>query len=171
MGKGRKPKPTRLKLLEGNPGRRPLPKDEPAPKAKIPPCPKHLGKVGRKEWRRVTKELATLGLLTGLDRATLASYCKAWERWIEAETALEADSMTVEMDGKTVQMAGLVIVTDKGNMVQSPFVGIANKAMELMNKAAAEFGMTPSARTRVSTRLAGGGDALDNLSRRRRPSA
>jgi hypothetical protein len=31
MRTGRPPKPTALKLMTGNPGRRPLPKDEPAP--------------------------------------------------------------------------------------------------------------------------------------------
>ena len=29
--RGRRPKPTALKLIEGNPGKRPLPRDEPTP--------------------------------------------------------------------------------------------------------------------------------------------
>ena len=37
--RGRKPKPTVLKELEGNPGRRPLNKNEPKPNKKAPRCP------------------------------------------------------------------------------------------------------------------------------------
>jgi P27 family predicted phage terminase small subunit len=41
--------------------------------------------------------------------------------------------------------------TTKGNLIQNPLVGIANKAMADMVRYAAEFGMTPSARTRLGT--------------------
>jgi phage terminase small subunit len=34
--------------------------------------------------------------------------------------------------------------------MQSPFLAIRNKALELMHRFAIEFGMTPSARSRVS---------------------
>ena len=37
--RGRKPKPTALKLLEGNPSRRALNKNEPQPPTSIPECP------------------------------------------------------------------------------------------------------------------------------------
>ena len=35
-GQGRKPTPTNLKVLKGNPGRRPLNKDEPVPDVRLP---------------------------------------------------------------------------------------------------------------------------------------
>lgn len=82
---GRKPKPTHLKLLEGNPGKRALNKNEPKPKVKVPSCPRHLVGEARKEWRRISKELLTLNLLTEIDRAALAAYCQAWARWVYAE--------------------------------------------------------------------------------------
>ena len=37
-----------------------------------------------------------------------------------------------------------------GHMIQNPLVGVANKAMNDMVRFAAEFGMTPAARSRVS---------------------
>jgi hypothetical protein len=37
--RGRRPKPTRLKVLTGNPGKRPLNMDEPQPEPAIPDCP------------------------------------------------------------------------------------------------------------------------------------
>ena len=44
---------------------------------------------------------------------------------------------------------GLIIRTQGGNAIQNPLVGTANKAMADMMRYAAEFGMTPSARTRI----------------------
>jgi P27 family predicted phage terminase small subunit len=133
-----KRKPTRIKELEGNPGRRPLPKDEPQPNIteKIPRPPKHLLKLAKKEWHQMAAKLHRLGLLTEIDTAVLALYCQAYGRWIEAEEELE----------KT----GLVIVTTNGNLVHSPYASIARAAMQDCHKYAVEFGMTPSARTKVS---------------------
>jgi P27 family predicted phage terminase small subunit len=44
---------------------------------------------------------------------------------------------------------GLMIRTTNGNAVQNPLIGVANKAMADMVRYAAEFGMTPSARSRI----------------------
>ena len=142
MPRGRKPTPTNVKLVTGNPGKRPLPTSEPRPRAERPAPPAHLNADAQKEWSRVSDELHALGLLTGLDRAALAAYCQAYGRWAQAERAL----------GKiTNQADGLIIKTQSGNMIQNPLVGVANKAMADMVRYAAEFGMTPSARTRIET--------------------
>jgi phage terminase small subunit len=56
-GRGRPPKPTALKVLEGNPGKRPLNQNEPKPEKKAPNCPSWLLPDAKKEWRRLSKEL------------------------------------------------------------------------------------------------------------------
>ena len=43
--RGRKPKPTALKVLEGNPGKRPLNLYEPTPEGDLPECPEWLENV------------------------------------------------------------------------------------------------------------------------------
>jgi len=43
-----------------------------------------------------------------------------------------------------------LIKTSNGNAIQNPLVGTANKAAADMMRYAAEFGMTPSARTRIA---------------------
>ena len=53
--RGRKPTPTAIKELEGNPGHRPLNKHEPKPMKKAPACPKSLSTEAKKEWRRLCK--------------------------------------------------------------------------------------------------------------------
>lgn len=139
--RGGKPTPTNIKLLTGNPGNRPLPKNEPKPRSRRPQPPKHLNEDAKEEWARIEDELTALGILSGLDRAALAAYCQAYGRWVQAERAL------AQMSNKA---DGLIINTKNGNMIQNPLVGVANKAMSDMMRYAAEFGMTPSARSRIS---------------------
>ena len=83
--RGRKPTPTAIKELEGNPGKRPLNAKEPKPVKKAPSCPKWLEPEAKKEWRRLSKQLEQLGVLTELDMASFAAYCQAYARYKEAE--------------------------------------------------------------------------------------
>lgn len=145
MTRGAKPKPTALKLIQGNPGKRALPKNEPKPKPiKSPRPPVSLGDAAKKEWNRVTKELASLGLVSNLDTSALAAYCIAFERFKEANEALR------EVAKKDPLFKGMMIKTTGGNWIQNPLVGVARRAADDMLKFAAEFGMTPSARSRVA---------------------
>jgi P27 family predicted phage terminase small subunit len=134
--RGRRPKPTRLKLLTGNPGRRPLNSNEPRPEAVVPECPAELGPVARREWDRLVGELAPLRILTNLDRAALASYCGAYGMWAEAMEA--------------IQKFGTMVKSPSGFPVQSPYVSIANRQAEIMMRIASEFGFTPASRSRIS---------------------
>ena len=141
--RGRRPTPTRLKLLNGNPGRRPLNKGEPKPEPAIPSPPEFLSEEAKLEWTRVSDQLFRLGLLSHLDRTSLAAYCQAYGRWKQAEAAI------AELAKRDQLSHGLMIKTSNGNLVQNPLVGTANKAMSEMMRYAIEFGMTPRARSRV----------------------
>ncbi|WP_210410482.1 phage terminase small subunit P27 family [Oceanicola sp. D3] len=109
----------------------------------VPEPPDHLNEDARAEWARIADELSALGILTRLDRGSLAAYCQAYGRWRQAEQAL---ARMAERDATT---DGLMIRTKSGNLIQNPLVGSANKAMADMMRYAAEFGLTPSARSRV----------------------
>jgi phage terminase small subunit len=74
--RGRKPKPTYLKVLEGNPGRRPPNAGEPKPARRAPTCPSHLCPAAKAEWKRLAQQLSVLRILTELDRAALAAIAK-----------------------------------------------------------------------------------------------
>ena len=50
---GRKPKPTALKKLEGNPGKRKLNTKEPIPAKGMLNCPEWLLPEAKKEWERL----------------------------------------------------------------------------------------------------------------------
>lgn len=138
MGKrGPAPKPTKLKELQGNPGKRPLNRAEPKfPKYdKLPAPPSHLNRAGKKEWKRIVGILQQAGLLTEADYAPLAAYCQNYGRWVDAE--------------KIIKEEGHTFTSDKGNIIQHPAVGIASTAMKNMVTMAREFGMTPASRTNI----------------------
>lgn len=138
MKPGPPPKPTALKLVQGNPGRRPLPENEPTPVVAEPEWPDELAEDARAEWRRVAPQLLALGMLSKLDRAALSAYCVAWARWLQAE--------------QHIKVHGPIVAAPRtGVPMQNPFLSVANKAMDQFLRLAAEFGMTPSARSRVDT--------------------
>ena len=66
--KGRKPKPTAMKLLEGNPGKRPLNVHEPIPPKGTVKCPAWLLPEAKKEWKRLAPALEAMGVLTMADQ-------------------------------------------------------------------------------------------------------
>lgn len=170
--RGPRPKPTRMKVIEGTfrPDR--APKNEPKPPAKIPTAPKWLGPDAKAEWRRVTKQLAPLEMLTELDRTTLALYCQALQDYLDAQRDLEREYQFMmerlqeakdvvmlsnigrgqsadEAEPLAQPMSKLTAVTPKGATIIHPLVSIRNEAWKRVLKAAAEFGMTPSSRSRI----------------------
>ena len=76
--RGRKPTPTAIKELEGNPGKRPLNSNEPKPDTTAPKCPKWLEPEAKKEWKRLSIEMERIGILTKVDMAAFAAYCQAY---------------------------------------------------------------------------------------------
>ena len=80
-------KPTKFKVLEGNPGNRPLDPDPPAvpPRTRIPTPPRNMGKHGRREWRRIAKILIELGVLTDLDMTLFTAYCHTFHEYYVAQ--------------------------------------------------------------------------------------
>ena len=140
--RGRKPKPTALKLVDGNPGKRKA-RDEPQPKSDAVRCPAHLSRLAKRRFRALSAELGRLGLLTNLDIDALAAYCAVWARWVEAERALNGDSGPVSYKNSNLL--------------------VANRCLKEMRAFMAEFGMTPSARTRVSVETTNAHDELEAL--------
>jgi P27 family predicted phage terminase small subunit len=143
MKDGPKPKPTHLKLIMGNPGKRTLNRREPQPIPLMPDPPLELSADALIEWNRLAVEQHRIGLLTMVDRAAMAAYCEAYSCWAQCQRALKtmaaADQLT----------SGLLIRTTNGNAIQNPLVGTRNKAQKDMVHFAAELGMTPSARSRI----------------------
>ena len=137
--RGRKPKPTALKLLAGNPGRRPLNTREPVlpdPGDAFETLPIELEDAGAAaEWRRLAPILRASRTITHIDRGSLIAVCQQWSRYVEAN--------------QQVATAGMVVRSPSGYPMPNPYIGIANKALGNCVKLWAELGMTPSSRSRV----------------------
>jgi len=134
--RGRKPTPTALKLLRGNPGKRALNHDEPkhAPlDAAVPPDV--VDPVAQAEWVRVAGLLIERGQVTTVDRTVLTGYCVKYAQWLALEREAAAHPFIVR--------------SPSGYPIPNPALGMANKVFALLLKTAAELGITPSARARV----------------------
>lgn len=132
--KGRKAIPTALKILHGNPGKRPLNALEPMPEVSVPECPEHLDAQARMEWERIVPELARLGLLAQIYRAALAAYCQCYSRWQAAEEQIANEGLTIQI---------------KDTVRVNPAVTVAKDAMRMVREFSAEFGITPASKTRI----------------------
>lgn len=134
MSRGPAPTPSEILNARGS-WRAETRKDEPALPVKAPPCPPWLKGEGKKEWGRVTKLLVAMGVVAEIDRALLAFYCEAWAEFIEAADYIEENGHTVTLES--------------GYVAIHPMVGVKNSAFERCVKIAAQFGFSPSARTRL----------------------
>ena len=94
---GSKPKPTAIKILEGNPGKRLLNLNEPKPLQIAPECPDWLLDEAKKEWNRLAPELERLGLLTIIDEMAFAGFCQSYAKWKIAEEFIKKNKMTYEI--------------------------------------------------------------------------
>lgn len=140
MGRrGPPPTPTALKVIRGNPGRRPINDREPQPPRLRPTCPEWLDREARAEWKRVVPLLDKIGLLTKVDRAALAIYCDLWSTYVSARA-------NVEKFGQVFVQRG-----DDGSIEakESPYLKIADRAAQRIRSYCQEFGLTPSARGRM----------------------
>src|SRR5262245_7810968 len=124
---GPAPKPTNLKLIQGTFRKDRSVIHEARPKPEIPNAPVELSEEAKREWERVSTELAALGLLSRIDRAALAGYCEVWSDFLGAT--------------QNVKQYGKVIKTKAKNIVENPYYSIKKRSLELMHKFLTEFGM------------------------------
>jgi P27 family predicted phage terminase small subunit len=131
-------KPLALVRIEGNPGRRKLPKahEEIRVAPVAPDCPDWLEAAAKKEWARVAPLLTALGLLGKIDQVALAAYCQSYARWVAAEKVLTKKGTTIKMESGYGQIR--------------PEVTVARQYLDKVKSFCALFGMSPSDRARMS---------------------
>lgn len=88
-------------------------------------------------------ELARYGMISAVDRGALAMLCTCWARYVQAEEMIE--KAAAQAPGSY----GMFVKTPNNFAVQSPWLAVSNKAMEQYKVFCAEFGLTPSSRTRL----------------------
>ncbi len=139
---GRKPKPTQLKLVQGNAGKRAINQDEPKGEVlqHIPECPEWIPGEGKEAWGKLAPWLTKNRILTGTDLHNLEAFCAAYGRWRDAE--------------EHYALTGPVITGATGGPVKNPAATIINESLKQLSSFGAALGLDPASRVR----LGGGGD-------------
>jgi P27 family predicted phage terminase small subunit len=127
---GRKPTPTPLRLLHGNPSRLPPPNNEPEGIGVLWAPPQWFDDEQRAQWHYAI-EHAPPGLLTATDRETLVI-------WTVASVEHARAARTVSRYGQ--------IVPSKDGTVVNPLLSALNKQALIMLRAGGEMGFSPSSR-------------------------
>lgn len=136
---GRKPKPTALKRLEGNPGKRPLPANEPKHDPLCEACPAELlaDAEAALEWARVIVPAIRRGQIGQPHRAMAVAHCAVWSQWRR------------QMDD-AARNPEVVAAGKNKYPIPNPARGMANVSLGRLVQVDAELGLTPASQTKVA---------------------
>ena len=148
--KGRKPVPTQLKVIRGNPGKRRLNVTEMPTAARVgsvPSAPDWLDSIARREWHRLAKQLARRGLLTTLDKSAFAAYCAELSKYVQASELIKAHGT-------------LLVSKQTKTLYPNPACAIASSSLKQLRQLLPELGLTPSSRSRIPMQEESGADPI-----------
>ena len=141
MPGGRPNTPARVKHAKGNPGGRALNLGALTIPIEIPKRPRGMTGPLKRYWDKITQILFDNGLITLLDEGAVIRYCHAWQQYDLAHAALKKKGI----------VEGMLQTTAKTNyQTLSGLALVIRDARNTMSALEAQFGMTPSARERVS---------------------
>lgn len=133
--RGPKPKPSNIRPFTGGKSKSATGAIEPP--VEMPEPPSHLSPCEAAHFNRTAKFLAEMRVMTAADVDALTMYAESYE--------------VLRLARKTISEVGLYEVSPKnGYHIQHPALGIANAAQDRCMKILAEFGLTPSARARLT---------------------
>ena len=136
-GRGRKPKPTAIKKLQGNPGKRKLNDNEPKFTELVnAETPEWLTDLAVTMWQTIMPELMANKILTIADLHNVESFCMAYSRWRESEDA--------------VTKHGILVESPQGALVKNPALTAINEAKKQMIQFGSLLGLDPSSRARLT---------------------
>jgi P27 family predicted phage terminase small subunit len=138
---GHNRKPTAVKKVQGNPGKRKLNKSEPRPRAGMPQMPHGMPAEAQAEWKRLTPILMKMGVLTVADGPALAAYCKLHAQVLMAEAAIKKYGI---IDAHFDDDTGVAVLK------KNPAVSIKAESLRLMKAFLLEFGLTPASRSKLT---------------------
>jgi P27 family predicted phage terminase small subunit len=137
--RGRPKKPTEIKKLQGTEDKRWLVENEMKvlPLDEIPMAPDGFDEETQQIWATVCRELQRNNLLAGCDLELLHGYCTLLRQYYLATEKLKKE--------------GTVILSRHGDKVANPWYHIQGQSLKQATQIAQLFGITPSARSRISS--------------------
>ncbi len=145
---GGRPKPTALKLLQGNPGHKKLNDSEPKFSPGMPEMPKGLPRAARRLFKRWGQNLMEHGVLTVNDGVALAEACRA-------QATVEALQKEVDKRGHIIETPIVVHHRNADSEVvgykveANPALSKMYEAQKVLKTFIIEFGLTPSSRSKL----------------------
>ena len=152
-------KPTQLKIIEGNPGKRPLPDDEPKPRPTMPECPDGLDDGAKEVWSQYAPIIHRMGLLTEVDGESFGYVCQIMSRIRFIWSELKKPDVKPMVIYSTMDSAG----NEHVNVKLHPLLVEERHLMEKFRMWASEFGLTPRGRTGLSVRTKKKKSELEDL--------
>lgn len=129
---GRTPKPTKLKVLQGDREDR-INRNEPEFSSELPPPPSYLTAEAKQVWQMVVAELGRFGLIQTPDAVSLEAYCQ--------------EVVTFRRASRDVNKRGVMVTGYRGSKVKNPSISVMHSAADRIRQFAREFGMTPASRS------------------------
>lgn len=133
--KGRKPKPTEVKALEGNPGKRPLPEPVRIGDPVAPDPPDDLPPEAVEFWNDTVRLLGEAGVIHSADRSALIALSVQWAR--------------AERARKVLAEEGYFALGSMGQIVEHPALAVERQAHSMFLRFAEHYGLTAVARARI----------------------
>ncbi|HEY1190440.1 MAG TPA: phage terminase small subunit P27 family [Gemmata sp.] len=157
--RGPKPKNPALKLLAGNPGKRPVQGGAKTGRIRkgAPARPPELTGEAAAEWDRLAPELDAAGLLAVTDRGILAAYCLAVADMLAARDAINREGRIITTP----------VQTSRGEVIghkhqEHPAARMLERASSRIDKLAAALGLSPAARSRLEGETVQNAPAAEN---------
>jgi P27 family predicted phage terminase small subunit len=108
----------------------------------IPERPKWLtSKVSKAAWKHITRMLGNARIIAELDQTALGRYCVLLEQWLTCKEWIDKHGMVHGVKGADGALQGVE---------EWPQFAMEVKLSTLLGKLEAQFGLTPSARARIS---------------------
>jgi len=164
------PKPTALRQIEGDMGKRGLPRREPKPDVLLPRdavrlCPKQLQGEERRWWRYYFRKLCGPRVITDLDLSVVAMLSKDMADMLKhEETMRKTGPLYAHKIRRKIgkDKKGEPIFEDSVYPMVMPLWYVVNTLRDRIFKYLCQLGMTPSARARVSTIGPSAADAIED---------
>jgi phage terminase small subunit len=147
------PTPTKIRVLNGNPSRRPLPTNEPQFTPGVPDRPSGMSAAAQKKWDELVGEMANSGVLRRVDGGALSMLCEdlAMLDTLRKGLAAQASEITRKAREKKQQISGNALTalsrTTEGRRTLTTIRELS--AQIIIQRR--EFGLTPSSSTRVQS--------------------
>lgn len=143
--RGPQPKPTAMKIAQGNPGRRSLNEREPIPPPGAVVPPPWVDGQALQIWHQVSPVLIAMRTLTTADTLAFARYCIAYARYLELKQVMWDKGWT----GTTYPLRAGKASDKASGIAEFPQASELRRLHEILSRLEDRFGMTPSARTRL----------------------